>query len=298
MPRTSLERGFTLVELVVAMTLLALLTMAAAPLLRVPVVAYMDVQRRADALQSLDAIHHGLEADLANALPGSLRVRSVGSRVLLEYLEVRARGRLRAGPSGALQACPATCATAGLNDALEASCADTCFTALGPLDGATPVAGSDWVVVNAQGPGVAGGDPWLGGAAPAAGGIKTRLVATAAASDGLRLSIGAHAYPALAPSRRFYLVSQPVTWDCDPATGRLTRRWGYAIAATQPTAFGAAANAPLASGVTACAVSVQATGSEGRSQVQLRLRLARADGALGSQEAVELVGQYEVGAAP
>lgn len=296
MRRTRPEQGFTLVEMVVAMTLLALVAMAALPLLQMPMNTYMDLQRRTDALQSIDAVQHTLEADLAQALPGSVRVRQIGNRWWLEYLEVRASGRHRGGLSGAAQACPATCAVANNNDSLEATCSETCFTSLGALDGAAPVVASDWVVVNPQGPGVANGDPWFGGAAGVAGGIKSRLTATAVAPDGLRLSINPQTFAAVAPSKRFYVVSQPVTWECDLGSGRLTKRWGYAISAVQPVAFGAAPSAALADGVTQCAFQVQSAGGEGRSTIEMRLRLARTDGVLASIEAVELLSTYSVGA--
>lgn len=282
--------------MVVAITLLAVLSVAALPLVQMPMAAYMDLQRRSDALQSVDAVQHTLKADLANALPGSVRVMQSGNHFWLEYLELRASGRHRSGLSGGAQVCPSTCAVAANNDSLEAACSESCFTALGALDGSAPVVGTDWVVVNPQGPGVAGGDPWLGGPAVVPGGIKSPLLATAAAADGLRLSIAPHSFPGLAASRRFYVAGQPVTWDCDPGLGRLTRRWGYAISAAQPTVFGAGSNAPLASGVIDCAIAVRAAGLEGRSTVELRLRLARTDGVLASNESTELLATYSVGA--
>jgi MSHA biogenesis protein MshO len=279
--------------MVIAITLLGVLAMAAVPMLRLPMNAYMDTQRRADAMQSLDMVHTKLEADLAQALPGSVRVRQVGARWLLEYLEVRAVGRHRAGTSGAAQACPATCSAVGNNDALEAGCSEGCFTALGALDGAPPVPGTDWVVVNPTG--AAGGNPWLGGAAVVPGGIKSRLLATAAAADGLRLSITPHSFASLAASRRFWVVSQPVTWECNPATGRIVRYWGYALAAAQPAAIVGGNNAPVADGLAACRFSVNTSASEGRSSVSAWFRLTRNEAALGSTESAELAGSYEIG---
>ncbi len=288
--------GFTLVEMIIAITLLSVLALATVPMLRLPLQAYMDTQRRADAMQSMDTVHSKLQADLANALPGSLRVRQVGTRWLLEYLEVRAHGRHRAGPSGAALSCPAACAAAGNNDALEAACPEACFTALGGVAGSAPVAGTDWVVVNPLGAGVPGGDPWAGGGAIVPGGIKSRLTASAAAPDGLRLSMTAHSFPALAASRRFWLVSQPVTWDCNPATGRIQRWWGYPLAAVQPIAFAGGTNtAPVADGLAACRFSVTPSGGEGRSTVTAWFRLTRNEAALGSTESADITSTVQVG---
>ena len=292
--------GFTLIEMIVSLVLISVLALTAAPLLRLPMVAWMDASRRADLTQSIDIVHAKLADDLRRALPNSVRVRQVGARMLLETLEVRAVGRHRAGPSGAAQACPAACTAPGNNDALEPGCSESCFTSLGPLDGDAPVPGSDWLVVNALGPGVAAGDPYFGGNVAVAGGIKSRLLNMTPAPDGNRLQITAHNFPAIAANRQFYLVATPVTWDCDPGAQRLTRRWGYPINAVQPIAFGAAtAASPLATRVASCTIGYTAAGSSGRGGVvQLQLRLSATALDSGAPEVVELAASYPVSEGP
>lgn len=275
-------RGFTLVEMVVAITLISLLALVAAPMLRLPLTAWLDATRRSEMTNSMEAMNAKLADDLRRALPNSVRVRQVGARVLLEMLEVRAWGRHRAGPSGGAQVCPASaCGAAGAQDVFNAACSETCFTSIGPLEGDAPVVGADWVVVNPLGPGVPAGDPYFGGNVAVANGIKTRLTTLGAAPDGNQLRIAAHTFPALSGSRRFYVVATPVTWDCDPGTQRLTRRWNYAVAALQPAAFPAAANAaPMATQVSACTIRYAAAGSLGRGglvHLQLRLSVPAAD---------------------
>jgi MSHA biogenesis protein MshO len=275
--RPSRSRGFTLVEMVISITLISLLALVAAPMLRLPLTAWLDTTRRAEMTNSLEQMNAKLGDDLRRALPNSVRVRTIGGRVLLEMLEVRAWGRHRAGPSGGAQVCPASaCGAPGAQDVLNAACSETCFTSLGTLEGDVPVAGSDWVVVNPLGPGVPAGDPYFGGNAAVANGIKTRLTALAPAPDGNRLQIAAHTFPALAASRRFYLVATPVTWDCNPATQQLTRRWNYPVSALQPIAFPAAAGvAPMATRIGACTIRYQAAGSQGRGGlVHLALRVS------------------------
>lgn len=274
-------RGFTLVEMVIAISLIGLLALVAAPMLRLPLGAWLDATRRAEMTNSIEAMNAKLADDLKRALPNSVRVRQVGARVLLEVLEVRAWGRHRAGPSGGAQVCPAVCAGAGAHDVLEAACPETCFTSIGTLEGDPPVAGSDWVVVNPLGPGVPAGDPYFGANVAVAGGIKARLASIAAAPDGSQLRIAAHTFPALAASRRFYVVATPVTWDCDPGTQRLTRRWNYPVAAVQPIAFAVGAGAaPMATQVGACAIRYVAAGSQGRGglvHLEVRLSVPAAD---------------------
>jgi MSHA biogenesis protein MshO len=268
--------GFTLVEMVISIALIGLLAVMAAPMLRLPMVAWLDATRRAEMTNSLEALQGKLADDLRRALPNSVRVRQLGPRVLLEVLEVRAWGRHRAGASGGAPVCTAVCSGPGLQDALEAACPESCFTSIGTLQGDAPVPGSDWVVVNPLGPGIPAGDPYFGGNVAAAGGIKTRLTAVGPAPDGQQLRVAPHSFPALAANRRFYLVATPVTWDCDPGTQRLTRRWGYPIAALQPAAFAAVANAaPMATQVSACTIRYAPAGALGRGGlVHLSLRLS------------------------
>ena len=255
-------RGFTLVELVVSLMLISLLALAAAPLLRLPLAAWSEASLRAELGRSAEAAHTRFTLDLQRALPHSVRVRQVGARTLVEFMAVRASGRLRAGVAAGAQSCPATCAAAGANDMLEAGCADDCFTTLGPLLG-DPAQAGDWVVVGALGAGVPGGDPWFGGDLRVAGGIKSRLSALATAPDGLRLQIDAHAYPALPADRRVWLVAQAITLECDPAGRRLLRHSGYPLSALQPAAFPAGSTAIVATGLESCALSYTPVGSGG-----------------------------------
>jgi MSHA biogenesis protein MshO len=281
MSSTRRQQGFTLVELVVAITLLGILSVVVVPMLRTPMSAYMDAAHRADLAAELDASVAKMRDDLAQALPNSIRVRQVGTRYFLEYLPVRAWGRYRAAASAA--ACP--------NDMLELGVAgEACFTTLGPLQGSAPVPGSDWVIVNPIATnGVVGEDPYVGGATAPAGGVKSRLTAVAPAAGGSRIAITPHLFPATAPaSRQFYIVAQPVSYECNPATGRLTRYDGYAIAAVQPIAFPAAGAAPLATLIGACTFRYDPTGTPGRGGVvSIWLRYSLPSAGTGAPEWIE-----------
>lgn len=293
------QRGFTLVEMIVAITLIALLSVMAAPLLRMPMVAWMDASRRADMGAAADALQSKMATDLARALPNSVRVRTVGSRTFLEYLEVRAQARHRAGVAGAPQACPAVCTAPGGQDMLEAGCPETCFTSLGPLLGDVPVPGQDWVVVNPLNPSGALGNPYLGGNVPVAGGIKARLQDTATAADGTRIRHASHTYPSTSASRRFYLVAGPVTYECDPGSQRVLRHSGYAISATQPVAFPGATSVPVAGNLAACTMRYLAAGAGGRGGLlSTWFRLSRTAADTGVAESLEIGQQLAVSEAP
>ena len=256
--RTPTQRGFTLVELIVAITLLGILAMVTVPLLQLPMSAYVDATRRATTASEIDATAAKLRADLGTALPNSIRIDP--TRRFLEYMEVRAVGRFRNGSDGTPASCPATCGA----DVMQFACNESCFTTLGQLQGSAPVVGSDYVVINPLGPGIPNGDPYFGGTAFPVGGIKSRLQTVTPTGTGNRITMTAHAF-ALAPAnKRFYLVSTPVTYECNLATRRLTRRWGYAVAAVQPVAFGGGTlSAPLALQVQGCRFDYTATGAAG-----------------------------------
>jgi MSHA biogenesis protein MshO len=282
--------------MVIAISLIGVLSVFAAPLLRVPLTAWVDASQRAELQQNAQQVQSALAQDLQRALPGSVRLRTVGGRSLLEMLQVRTEGRHRAGSGGAGAGCTACGGSAGV-DELDTSCADACFATLGALDGDAPVPGQDWLVVAAPGT-----NPYLGGNVAVAGGNKTRLVSVAAAPEGQVLRFNAHRFSALAPNRRFHLVAAPITWDCNPGTRTLSRITGYPIAAVQPVAAaafaGASSNVVLANAVSAC--TLQTTPGSGATQatVLARVQFERAGTAGLPAERFEMAAQFALPAGP
>ncbi len=294
--RAQAQRGISLLEMVIAISLISVLSVFAAPLLRLPLSAWVDASQRADLQQSAEQVNSSLAQDLQRALPGSVRLRSVGSRVLLEMLEVRAQGRHRAGSGGAGAGCPACGGPAGA-DELDTGCADTCMATLGPLAGDAPAPGQDWLVVAAPGT-----NPYLGGNLAVAGGNKTRLVSVAAAPEGVVLRFNAHRFSALAPNKGFHLVSAPITWDCNPGTRTLSRITGYPVTAVQPVAAaafaGASSNVVVANDVSACTWQTTPGSAATQATVLARVRLERAGAPGLPAERFELVSQHALPVGP
>lgn len=280
------QTGFTLMEMIISLVVLGLLSVVMLPLLSMPATAYLDAQRRLDLQSQLDLVRSKIGEDLRQALPGSLRSQCIGSTCYLEYLEVRAVGKYRAGGAGGTAYCPATCR----GNALDATCAnENCMTTLGPLSlsvpGVNPVANRDYVAV-------------LGiGAAPytlAPAGAMSRLTAWVNRPSDVGLRFMSNDFPDIDPaaSNRVYIVSQPVTYECNRATGILTKYWGYNVLAVPPVAFGAGiARARVADTVSNCQINVRSVGL--RQTATIRLALSRASAGQPT-ESVESLLQFSV----
>lgn len=235
--------GFSLIEMIVAITVLGILSAAAAVFMRGPITGYFDAERRADLAEAGGLAMAKLSEEVARAVPNSVRVATVGTGFYLEFLPVHSEGRYRVGGPG---------------NVLNFGVPGTRFDVLGP-----PVQASagDWVVVNNY-QAATGADVWAG---------PTRAAYTGATGPVPTVVHANHAFPADAPDHRFQLAGGPVTYVCDPAAATLRRYSGYGIQAAQPVnAAGAplagAQNDLLATGITACR-AVQIPGNLRRAQV-------------------------------
>ncbi len=276
------QQGFTLVELIVSITLIGILAVVAVPMVRTPMQAYMDASQRAELAGQLDASVAKMRDDLAAAVPNSIRVRVAGQRRYIEFMPAVASGRYRS--QAAATVCP--------NDMLEfAPVTEGCFTSLTPLQACAPAAaGCDWVVVNAiDSNGVLNQDPYFGGAATPANGVKARFLNANAAGLGSRITMTAHQFQAPPANKQFYIASNPVSYGCDPVgTRQLTRYNGYAMAAVQPIVFPAASGAPLATLISGCEIKYTPIGALGRGGVvSVWLRFTAPSAGTGAPESIE-----------
>ena len=135
------------------------------------------------------------------------------------------------------------------------------------------------------------------GAAPytlAPNGAMSRLTAwvNRPSDVGLRFTNNNFPDPDPVASNRVYIVSQPVTYECNRATGILTKYWGYNVLAVPPVAFGAGiARARLADTVSNCQINVRSVGL--RQTATIRLALSRASAGQPT-ESVESLLQFSV----
>lgn len=248
------QAGFTIIEMIVAMVLFGILATALIPLLQLPMSAYADASRRADLGSELDTAVTKMKDDLGQAVPGSIRVLQLPSGVqYLEYMEVRATGRFRTAAGGPA-VCPATCNGIAANrERLENGVADNCASTLGPLLPGTSASGNpvvgDQVIVNPLGTGVS---PWTSQRAT----LQAVPAAPVQGSTCVRLT-AATSFIHPTANKYLYLASTPVSYECNPSTGRLTRYWGYAFptlaaGGIQRTTFAGVTSAPVSTRVVGC----------------------------------------------
>ena len=76
------------------------------------------------------------------------------------------------------------------------------------------------------------------------------------------------------PGRRFFIVSGPVSYVCDPVLGTITRHWGYPLSAAQPTTFASGGSALIATRVSACDFDYAANVAPQVGLLTLRLTLS------------------------
>lgn len=276
-----------MLELIVVITLLAIISIAAAIVLREPIRGYDDARSRAELTDAADSALRRIGRDLRQALPNSIRVKTVGGScpsapcsTFVESLLVRTGGRYRASLDGA-----------GAGDVLNFAASDAAFDTLGPLSllPGQAIQSNDVVVIfnlnssaavtqsNAYTYNQAAGGLNCTSATPSSANCNTARVSGADTAGALpnerNIPIDARQFPQSSAGNRFHVVSGPVSFVCtlpSPALdangngrGTLDRVSGYTIAISQPgPAFaGAPVTGRLANFVTACDVQYDAVTS-------------------------------------
>ncbi|RLU01866.1 type II secretion system protein J [Ketobacter sp.] len=228
--------GFTLVELIIVITLVGVVAVMASTIISQQMQGYVDTARRAELVGKADAALSRMARDLRNAVPHSIRV----SGSAIEWVPISGFGRYRKFPTG------------GAGDVLDFSVADESFDVFGSVPAVA--AGNRMVIANS---------------AAAASGYNLYQ----AASDGSSLPLGSHVITATGVTlsaaagvislstpfqfsqdsiaSRFYIVDGAGSYVCNLSDGTLRRYQSYPLQSSQPTNT---ALAPLASAATALLV--------------------------------------------
>jgi MSHA biogenesis protein MshO len=236
MRQISKSNGFTLIEMVVVITIVAILAAGAALFIRNPTQAFLDSENNSNLTDRADTALRRMGRDIRNALPNSVRTTTNGGNSFIEFIPVKSGGRYRASVGISTS-----------DDPLDFSLGTDTFDVLGPP--ATVVTGDKLVIYNL---GISGADAYEG----------TNIRALQTTGNLNTLSYNGGTFPLESPSSRFYIVATPVTYACDMSNRRLLMYSGYGIATSQPSSVAVlntlATARVLANNVTSCNISYTA----------------------------------------
>jgi MSHA biogenesis protein MshO len=259
--------GVTLIEMVIVISITAVIAGSVAVFISRPFEGYIDSSRRAELSDIADTALRRMTRDLRSALPNSVRITTASGVTYLEYLQTSGGGRYRAELD-----------SGGGGNVLSFAAADNAFDVIGTLP---PLSAGDSIVIyNVAFTGTVGNAYF--------GDNRGSYASTAGSTINLSPS---KLFPYPSPGKRFQVVQHAVTYGCDPATGELRRYWNYGISAGQPTPPTTANNALLATAITACDFSYTETGAR-TGVVRLALTVER------NLEKVRLFQQVNVSNAP
>lgn len=295
-PRTSRNTGFTLVELVVAIVLTAIVVGFSTMFLTAPVDTYYTQSRRAELADYADSIKRRMSDDLRLALPNSVRINVSGTRAIVEMLVAEQVAFYRGD------------ATVG-DPARELSInvTDAEFATLGRI---YPAPGGAFTLMlpsryrlSVNNLGISGSNAYQSTNVITPGGTQIELSNGGAAGeeDHIRLTPGFR-FTSASPSNRLFLVSGPVAYICNSAANaRTVRRYeNYTITAGIPASEAAAqlnvagvVSTVVARDVTACQLRCSAGSTAPcSSALVVDLTLSRANNT--SNESIKVFTQLPV----
>ena len=284
------RRGFTLIEMVVAIIVLGIVGTAFGVFIVPAINANQAVERRAALVDSAEIAVRRMARDIRIALPNSVRVSYVaGTGFAVEMIPTIDGGRYCLGGD-------ANCA--GAAQILAIGSSDTDFDILGCFHNATftgatfPSTAFRLVVGDSNGAvySAAGTNAVV---TPTATSITLSTVngggagsgacgASSGASTSYRHHLAlsaAQTFPNGSSRRRVFIIQTPVTYICNIAAGTLTRYYSYAISGTAPTPTSPPAGATSAlvtDRVSACTVTTLTPDVQAQGYVKLSLSLTNA----------------------
>lgn len=218
-PCINLQRGFTLIELVIAISLTGIVISFVAMFIVAPVRAYNAQAKRAELVDAADSVLRLMARDIRSALPNSVRVRQNGTVWAIEMLNAvdGVRYRHTGSPANAAQE-------------LNFASPDNSFATLSKFDSITRGAqpGARLSIYNV---GIPGADAYAEVNVITPASTTVTIVdnpSSPTTEDLITLSSGFQfAYPS--PAKRVFLVSGPISYLCDQSTNTMRRYVGYSM---------------------------------------------------------------------
>lgn len=216
--------GFTLVELVVVIVVIAILGGISVTFIKNSVLAYVNSEAYYELSDRADVSLRRMSRDIRNALPNSVWVS--GDGLYVEFVPIKAGGRYKQDSL----------------DFLTGNPHPYTFTVLGDM---VPVGAGDQVVIYNLG--IEGADAYAG-----------NTVRTITGSTSSTLTFSGTMFPLPSPASRFYVVNGAVIYACDLANKRLLMYSNIAIPSTpqvlpqHPTSFSGMTPSIVADDVTGC----------------------------------------------
>ncbi len=282
MTRRRSQSGFSLVELVVVIVLIGLLAGGAGLLILQPIEAYQDQLRRQQLVDLGEMALRQIARDVRRALPNSIRTRTVGTGWAVElvpvvdgarYRDQQETGRVPTGPDDVLD--------------FAAAGGDAAFNLLGTPNNS--FAGSRLVIYNTSP--VTLYDDAANNRVPGVVTPSTTLVGQNASTNypgETQISmLPNHRFSQQSPGQRVFAVGDPISYVCNPATGRILRHTDYGFDQAQQADPGGN-SAPVITRLSGCSMTYSA-GSTQRGGI-LYVQISIDD----SGESVDLMHQIHV----
>ena len=212
------QRGFTMVELVMVITIMGVIGGVVAVFMKSPIEAYFYTARRAGLSDVADTVSRRMARDIQQSLPNSLRTPTTSpANQCVEFIPTTTGGRYRADLN------------TGTEDILDFTTADTSFDVLGNIG--TTIAQGDVVVVYNLG--ISGADAYDTSNSTSNKALVKSTTSGASSSNIVITgdltnvsSTTGKLFPFSSPGKRFHIVSASenvVSYVCNTTTGRLTR---------------------------------------------------------------------------
>jgi MSHA biogenesis protein MshO len=260
------QHGFTLVEMIVVLTISVLVVGFIVSFVSVPVQAHMAQSRRADLAASAEAVAYWVSQDVRGALPNSVRVGAVGGRPLVEMIDVAAAAIYRD--------------TGAEGDTLIFTAPDNQFDILG-----LPASAATHVVVNNLGTAGRNAYAMANVIAPANVNVASSTIALTPTFR----------FAGASPNRRAFLVnpaSAVTRYECDLAARTLRRYDSRPIAAGIAAMPAGTPSRLIARDVTACTFTRRAGNTEHGGLLLMQVTISRVTN--GATETLRVMKQLRV----